>query len=493
MKLMILSLFLAFPAVSAAQIIPPPPVGTIPGPNAVQVNSGGSLVPVGGEVTDGIVFFRCVAPLSGLKLHVEILTILTEEFTDVATVISLAVGQNQTAEVSFEIPDIHPYRVHWQAKWVDPVGESSPWISFGNNSETETDFHTGDIGPGGLIYRETFLTEGFPPGWAFVQMSPTVRWKVDGTPASVPGGPVKSAPYSLNYNDGVDYNDGGPPNFGWAQTPIIELTGTDNPKLSFWCNYQTDTTGVLTDQRFVSVHDDVSGYEWLSAQLSTVLGGCDQMGTWHEHTLVLNEAWGPVVLRFRFDTIDSWNNQHGGWFVDDIEIRETAPLEIDPASLQQLDTAGNPVPVGDVIDDGLVTFAGSVKTGNGNPLRLEIELRRVGVPFSGNPTHFGDLVSGTQDLQLTLAGLDDEGYRWQARLVDANGSVSAWVDFGLNPVSDRDFTWVSVQAAPEEDDDEHRKPSISCWGSIPAGHSQGYIFLLFWGFALLLATRIRQS
>jgi hypothetical protein len=483
--------------------IPPPgggggPITAIPGPDGTlqQTDSQGNSLPVGAIVTDGVVQFTCVAPqyTNQLELHVEILQTYQETFNNDATVTSLPVSQNQTAVASFTFPDIFPLKFHWQAWWKDVItGEISIKVSFGNNPEVDPDVQTGNNGPGGLIYRETFLTEGFPQGWTFAITLPTpVVWRADGTPASIPGGVAKSVPFSLNYNDGTDYYDGNANN-GWAQSPGIDLSGTNNPKLTFWCNYQTDTTGVLTDQRIVSVHDDISGYEWTSAQLSTVLGGCDQMGTWHEHTLVLNEAWGPVVLRFLFDTIDSWNNQHGGWFVDDIEIRETAPLEIDPASLQQLDTAGNPVPVGDVIDDGLVTFAGSVKTGNGNPLRLEIELRRVGVPFSGSPTHFGDLVSGTQDLQFTLAGLDDEWYRWQARLVDANGSVSAWVDFGSNPLSDRDFIWVSVQAAPEEDDDEHRKPSISCWGSIPAGHSQGYIFLLFWGFALLLATRIRQS
>ncbi len=503
MKWSIIALFLAFPVVSVAQIgppVPPPgggggPITAIPGPdgNLQQSDSQGNSLPIGAVVTDGIVQFTCLAPLNELELHVEVQQTYDEAFTNVATVTSLPVSQGQTAVASFTLPDVFPLRMHWQAWWKDVItGDISIKVAFGNNPESDPDFRTADIGPGGLIYRETFLTEGYPSGWAFAIVLPTpVVWRADATPASVPGGPAKSEPYSLNYNDGVDYYDGGV-NAAWARSPIIELSGTADPQLTFWCNYETDTTGALTDQRTVSVEDDMTGTVHVLVQLSTDIGDCDQMGTWHKHTLTLDSSWGPVVLRFNFDTIDSWNNQYGGWFIDDIEIRDNPPLELDPASLQQLDVEGNPVPVGGVIDGGPVTFTGSVKMLNGNPLRLEIEFQRPGIAFTGTPSYEGNFFSSTPDMHVVVTNLASGDYQWQARISDSSGAVSNWLDFGSNSSSEYDFRWGSVHASPPEDDEED-PVSIACWGSIVSKPRGTEIFLLIWGFALLLAVRVRQT
>ncbi|SVD34864.1 uncharacterized protein METZ01_LOCUS387718, partial [marine metagenome] len=130
MKPLILALFLAFPAFSFAQTVtvgplPPPPGGStgglsgaIPMPDASlkQFDSQGNVIPVGGVILEDTIFFECIAPVDNVKLKIEI-KLTSEDFDDTVTISSYATGQYQMASLSYEIPDMHPYRAHWQAWW----------------------------------------------------------------------------------------------------------------------------------------------------------------------------------------------------------------------------------------------------------------------------------------------------------------------------------------------------------------------------------------
>lgn len=388
-KPVILVLVFAFPSIAAAQIVPPGTgsgggtfggsIGSpIPDATLDQTDAMGNPIPLGGAVPGGTIFFECVAPKNNLTLHVEIKRNgigYVEPFTGTTTASSPAVLQGQAAIVSFVIPDVIPFGAHWQAWWVTSAGVNSVKVAFGYNPESEPDFQAVSEG---LFYRETFLDPGLPPGWNSWNSSPTVQWNVDGDPASVPGGSSMSAPYSLNYNDGTDYNDGNA-NSGTATSPVLDLTGSKNPILTFWCNYDTDTTGTITDQRVLSVQGAWLAIVWKQVQFSSNAGDCAEKGVWHQHSIPLDDDWGEIALSWSFDTVDSWNNDHAGWFIDDIEIREG---EVDPGSGKT-----NPIP----------------------------------------------------------------------------------------------------------DDDEHREPSLSCWGSIAGGGMGGQLIFFLSGFTLLFAGRIRRA
>ena len=462
----------------------------MPNTSLKQLDSQGNVIPVGGVILEDTIFFECIAPVDNVKLKIEI-KLTSEDFDDTVTISSYATGQYQMASLSYEIPDMHPYQVHWQAWWEEvPSGQVSPKVSFGGNPEIESDFHKGDVGVDGHIYRETFLTEGSPPDWTFANTSGSVQWDVDGSPPLVPGGASKSTPFSMNYNNGMHFYDG-LPTWGFAATPILDLGLVQNPVLTFWCNYETETSGSLKDQRYVSIHNDYVTMVYYDAQLFTDQGSCDQMGIWHQHSIPLESSWGEVRIRFTFDSIDKFHNQFGGWFIDDIEIKGTIPPGLDSASLDQLDEQGNSIPVGEVVEGDSITFVGNVEVLNGYPVRLEIEFQRVGIAFTGEPSHVGGFFTGTAPLPVTLSDLSGGNYRWQARLADSEGTVSDWIEFGINPTTERDFHWVSIEESPPEEVEEEN-PIPACSGSLSSRLVLPEIFILFWGFLLLLSVRNPQ-
>ena len=119
-----------------------------------------------------------------------------------------------------------------------------------------------------------------------------------------------------------------------------------------------------------------------------------------------------------------------------------------PASLAQLTTTP---PVAQVALAGTLSatqlsLQAAVSDPDGDSLRLEVELRPIGVALSGTATHTSALGAGT--LAVTATGLTDgTAYRWRARAVDVTGRASAWTEFGGNAVDAPDFT-VAVPEAP---------------------------------------------
>lgn len=154
----------------------------------------------------------------------------------------------------------------------------------------------------------------------------TGMWAVDNTPNQPSGAPA-SGGFNLNYNDGVDYDNGGA-NSGTARTPTINLTGVDSASMSFYCRYQTETEQVSSyDQRIIRIYNATSGAQiGTPMQLGTNAAGplqCAAANTWHQHTWANMPAGTtgiPIVVEFFFNTGDGVGNNFQGWFVDDLVI-----------------------------------------------------------------------------------------------------------------------------------------------------------------------------
>jgi hypothetical protein len=294
----------------------------------------------------------------------------------------------------------------------------------------------------------SFSAPGALSNWTLVVPQGTAPlWAVDATPAAVPGGAAHSAPSSLNYNDGVDY-DNGASNSGSATSPWIDVSALTAPRLRFYCNFETETPFPLArDVRRVRISSDGFATDRLNEQLSVnpgaaTLGPC-AAGAWHEHRAPLDPAWVAVQVRFEFDTVNNLLNTFSGWFVDDFEVSDLLV-----GSLEQLDAAtGDPVPTGGSPVGRILRFRSRIGAAAPGNVRLEIEVDPLGTPFSGTPDASveggGAGVLLWVDLELPAGA----GYRWRARTVDLVSSVtSAWLAFGMNSDTEADF--VIVPASP---------------------------------------------
>ncbi|PYP34940.1 MAG: hypothetical protein DMD46_14705 [Gemmatimonadetes bacterium] len=119
-----------------------------------------------------------------------------------------------------------------------------------------------------------------------------------------------------------------------------------------------------------------------------------------------------------------------------------------PTGLAQFQSdAVTPIAVGGTAAGRSVIFKATVTDPNpGDQLRLDIEAKPVGTPFTGIPSGSGaPVVSGTVATG-TVAGLSDNAsYHWQARVVDQTGRAGPWASFGGNSESATDFS-VAVAA-----------------------------------------------
>lgn len=193
--------------------------------------------------------------------------------------------------------------------------------------------HAADVVP--PVFAEPFASAA---SWSFSPAGPLgVAWGVDAAPASVLGAPAfQSAPFSLNYNNGANFNGGTGVIVSGAATSsagaIPSLAGKTGLSLTFLCNYQTESTETGFDKRFV----EFSNNGFASANLGSLqlaatgqtagINACSaSFGVWHTHAVTtLSPAWGAnVQMRFRFDSVDGTDNLGAGWFVDDVSLTAT--------------------------------------------------------------------------------------------------------------------------------------------------------------------------
>lgn len=114
-----------------------------------------------------------------------------------------------------------------------------------------------------------------------------------------------------------DYSDGSH-NWGNLTSETINLQNATTASLVFWSLYETDTTGTVTDQRWVIVKNNTLN---ASYQIS---GG--SMEEWSRQVLNLSQFAGKnITVTFCFNTTNDENNSYLGWYVDDVEVISAYP------------------------------------------------------------------------------------------------------------------------------------------------------------------------
>ncbi len=152
--------------------------------------------------------------------------------------------------------------------------------------------------------------------WYLNKTTNSVKWGVDsnGTPGKLTG----SA--SLNFNDGVDYDNGTTVTGSALSNFLIDATGVKGSYLTFvFFSYNgldpQEENGATYDKRYVEFSVDGFATVKKSFQLDNAL----HKNAWHMETLAINDLKGTLFqVRFRFDSDDSSYNKGKGWFVDDV-------------------------------------------------------------------------------------------------------------------------------------------------------------------------------
>jgi len=120
-----------------------------------------------------------------------------------------------------------------------------------------------------------------------------------------------------------------------------------------------------------------------------------------------------------------------------------------PANLTQLNSDGQTeIPVGGCTDEPTVVFKANVSDPDSDRVKLQIELRRLDEyegKFLNEFTKESDFVTSGSEATVTVYGLIDSNYHWQARAVDEKGLASEWVEFGNNDILEVDFAIVAEQ------------------------------------------------
>lgn len=119
-----------------------------------------------------------------------------------------------------------------------------------------------------------------------------------------------------------------------------------------------------------------------------------------------------------------------------------------PTTLGQATAGGAVLLTGATTDTNMVRLGAVVSDPDaGDQLRLEVEVRPLGTPFSAPTNSSAPVVDGGA-LQVIVGPLPGAtSYHWRARAVDQNGDTSSWVAYGGNAESAADFTVAAQQHA----------------------------------------------
>lgn len=126
--------------------------------------------------------------------------------------------------------------------------------------------------------------------------------------------------YDINDKPENGY-DTGEPNSGYFTSPNITLPSEGEFYLRFWYFYETESPGLIWDQRHVQISIDHGPFTELW-QLSD-----DVPNTWLQSPAISLAAYKGhnVQIRFYFVTLDNHFNIYKGWFIDDFSILESPP------------------------------------------------------------------------------------------------------------------------------------------------------------------------
>ncbi len=378
-------------------IVPNPNVPPDPPANLLQFeNNGTTSIAFGSPAAAAAVKFEALLSdpngLDTVNLQVE-LRPTGIAFTSPGTVVPdgaiffetglLPLG---TQQIAITIPADGNY--HWQARTVDNSGAASVWTSAGGNPD-----------PDGIDISLDLVND--PP-----IVTTVGQFQSDGTTSIAVGGNATTS--------GV----------------VFKATVTD-PDLA-------PATVTLE----IELRDTVTG---LSAS-ATHTAGPFASGS------VISVSATPAIGAYHWAYRSTDGVTFSAWtsFGGNVENPPTSPADTDfdvttnggptVASLAQFLADGTtPLPIGQSTA-ATVVLQGLVTDPEGQTVSLQVEVKPVGTAFDGttNLTTSGLFVSGST-IQVTVSGLADGAYHWQARGQDVQATFGSFVSFGGNPEADPDF------------------------------------------------------
>jgi murein DD-endopeptidase MepM/ murein hydrolase activator NlpD len=174
-------------------------------------------------------------------------------------------------------------------------------------------------------------------------------WDLTGDENHSPGGTIS---WMYDVNSGIGY-DSGTPNSGYLTSPPIEIPVYGNYFLRFWYKYETESKGLLWDQRLIQVSADGGPFITI-AQLSD-----DVSNIWLESPAIPLSVYSgsTIQVRFYFATLDKNFNDYQGWYIDDFSITPDAPPDCGDTN----DDFQNATPIsyGEVVN-GLICPSGDI-------------------------------------------------------------------------------------------------------------------------------------
>lgn len=321
-----------------------------------------------------------------IVLQVEVRTVGVP-FADSATAVSAPVATDSVASVI--VPGlVDNVAYHWQARAVDQSGRASVWVSYGGNTEADADFGVDAVAE--------------PPA----DPASLAQLKSDGTTAIGVGATTDETTVIFQATLG-DPDPGDSIRLEVERQPVgTAFTGTAT-------GASTGVTGGGTARVTLSGQLADLSYHWQARALDH--GG-------------LTSAWVSFGANPEVQT--------------DYRIEIPAAPNAPSGLGQFLQNRQTAIPVGGTTTQSTVVIKATVTDPNAaDQIRLEVEVREVGVAFSDTATAPASaLVANGGTAEVSLTGLPTgKDYHWQARAVDQSGRAGPWVSFGANAETDVDF------------------------------------------------------
>ena len=156
-----------------------------------------------------------------------------------------------------------------------------------------------------------------PPTWEFDPIVSGIGWKVDALPAAPT---PHSAPCSLNYNNDSNV-DIGVPIKGAVALPAVQVPLQGSAQLALFSWHDGEVSAVK-DKRTIEVYFPGSSILQDLIQLPNHL----RRGRWSKVRVPLQKFAGKaIVVKLRYETVDQFDNETPGWFVDDLRLQVAQP------------------------------------------------------------------------------------------------------------------------------------------------------------------------
>jgi hypothetical protein len=458
-------------------------------------SDGITTIVVSGTTEESTVVFRTQIDEfeSGLQFQVEIQS-SGVPFTGIPSKSVLSIKR----ETDLTLSGLANGPYHWQARLVNNSGVAGNWVAFGGNGDpADGDFiilvpvtngspmsptllgqmRSGGIFPiplGGMTDESIVLFQGAlsdPDGGSVrleIEVQPATSG-FTGTPTAtssfVSNGSVATATASGSANGPFHWRartaDGSGAASGW-----ISFGGNPDGETDF--TVDTSTNLVPADPVNLSQHDTESGAPEAVGFLD------DDQTLFFKATLSDPNPLQTVNLEVEVQPVATafTGNPTAGGLADGSYHWQARAVDSAGAASNWVSFGGNPETAADFSillgvnlppglpgslgqfkGDGItsigvglstnemeVILRGTATDPEGNPCKIEVEVRPITTPFSGTPTAGSGSVPSGSAASLTLSGLANGSYHWRARAMDESGATSSWISFGGNGDGSADFT-----------------------------------------------------